>query len=147
MQYHHVQDHHKHIMKNNTHIHILEHPPKTSLKANQWNVQVDSHTPTQTKLDPLGYPSQTSSPLIHFTFWEHLALTYIYHMSQCEIRCHKTLHRKKTDCMPRQYENMKHSTYVDLLASILMEETQFKNQEIQLGPSLCAMHYSLQSQE
>ena len=40
-----------------------------------------------------------------------------------------------------------HNIYVDPLASILMGATQFKNQEMLLGPSLCYMHYSLQSHE
>ena len=40
-----------------------------------------------------------------------------------------------------------HNIQVDPLASISMGATQFKNQEIQLGPSLCYMKCSLQSQE
>ena len=74
----------------------------------------------QTKLDPLRYPSQSSNPLIHFTFWEHLSLTDIDHMSQYRIRCDKALHRMKVYYLPRQYQNMKHSNYVDVLASIPM---------------------------
>ena len=53
---------------------------------------------------PFGYPSQSLSHLIRFTFLEHLAQTYIDHMSQCGIRCHKTLHQKKADYLPRQYQ-------------------------------------------
>ena len=40
-----------------------------------------------------------------------------------------------------------HRNYLDPLASILVGVTQFKNQEIQLGPSLCYMNFTLQSQE
>ena len=73
------------------------------LKANQFNVQVESHTPTQTKIDSLGYPSQSSIPLVCFTFWEHISLTDIDHMIQCVIRCHKTLHWNEVDYLRRQF--------------------------------------------
>ena len=87
------------------------------------------------------------NPLVHFTFWEHLDLTDIDHMTQCGIWCHTALHRRKADYLPRQYQNIKHSNYVDPLDSIPLGAIQFTNQEIQLVPSLFSMHCSLQSQE
>ena len=53
--------------------------------------------------------------------------------------------RRWTTCQGS--EKHEHRIYVDPLASIPMGAAQFKNYEMQLRPSLCYMHYSLQFDE